>query len=68
MAEDKKKATFSSYFHLADLGLIPGTRMVGAKAVTEPSTSLHLAQRSGISNIMVNPPFYQVRAYLGKGA
>uniref|UniRef100_A0A8P0THI7 Serine incorporator 4 n=2 Tax=Canis lupus TaxID=9612 RepID=A0A8P0THI7_CANLF len=34
--------------------------MVGAKAVTEPSTSLHLAQRSGISNIMVNPPFYQV--------
>uniref|UniRef100_A0A8C7BNQ5 Serine incorporator 4 n=1 Tax=Neovison vison TaxID=452646 RepID=A0A8C7BNQ5_NEOVI len=34
--------------------------MVGAKAVTGPSTSLRLAQRTEVSSIMVNPPFYQV--------
>ncbi|XP_019657196.1 serine incorporator 4 [Ailuropoda melanoleuca] len=34
--------------------------MVGAKAVTGPSTSLSLAQRTEVSSVMVNPPFYQV--------
>ncbi|XP_070093959.1 serine incorporator 4 isoform X4 [Equus przewalskii] len=34
---------------------------MGAKAVTGPSTSLRLTQqRSGVSSVMVNPPFYQV--------
>ncbi|KAK1339000.1 hypothetical protein QTO34_019669, partial [Cnephaeus nilssonii] len=36
-------------------------RMVGAKAITGPSTSLRLAQqRSEDSNVSVNPPFYQM--------
>ncbi|XP_007933506.1 serine incorporator 4 [Orycteropus afer afer] len=35
--------------------------MMGAKAITSPSTSLCLAQQhSGVSNAIVNSPFYQV--------
>uniref|UniRef100_A0A9L0IE14 Serine incorporator 4 n=1 Tax=Equus asinus TaxID=9793 RepID=A0A9L0IE14_EQUAS len=34
--------------------------VMGAKAVTGPSTSLLTQQRSGVSSVMVNPPFYQV--------
>ncbi|XP_032272977.1 serine incorporator 4 [Halichoerus grypus] len=34
--------------------------MVGAKAVTGPSTSVRLAQRTEVSSVMMNPPFYQV--------
>lgn len=34
--------------------------MVGGKAIGGPSTSLRLAQRSGVSSVTVNPPFYQV--------
>ncbi|XP_049469484.1 serine incorporator 4 [Panthera uncia] len=39
---------------------MPGTTMVGAKAVTGPNTSLRRTQRTGVSSVMVNPPFYQV--------
>ncbi|KAM9646501.1 LOW QUALITY PROTEIN: serine incorporator 4 [Trichechus inunguis] len=35
--------------------------MVGATAITSPSTSLRLAQpRSGVNSVIVNSPFYQV--------
>ena len=63
----KKASTFSSAFHLVDLGLIPGIRMVGAKALTSSNTSLRLApQRRGVNSVIVSPPFYQVRGYVGR--
>lgn len=64
-AEDK--SCYLLIFHLVDLGIIPGTRMVGPKAAGPSTTQRLTQQRSGVSSVMVNPPFYQVRGDLGRG-